>query len=381
MVEWQISNEQSFTQILQEGKSAESETFSNPLLSGSYHIRIRGLTRDGKISAWSKTNSVSLFLEAQKTVPLQTPRFASSTFKFDPALSAQREPATIASPTISWTRSLGAALYSLQISRDKSFSSPLTMTTKENSLSWKSYRPGRWYLRVAAESQDKTLTPWSPLATLEVNVGNPVLNPIQPILMHGNSADKKAPPHDVSLSWTGISIADKYRLEVATTDSFKDPMVVETQTNFIKFTLPESGRYFARVKALEASGGDLTGFSNIQQIVYTFETPLEAPKLVDPFDRATIFLQADVEPFMWLEWKPVEGAQKYKVEVSSRPDFQKVILSKEISENRLLIKERLPFGRLFWRVKALSDKQEKNSVFSQHREFRILHGKNEVFVK
>ncbi|MNL34407.1 hypothetical protein D3C87_1563800 [compost metagenome] len=102
---------------------------------------------------------------------------------------------------------------------------------------------------------------------------------------------------------------------------------------------------------------------------------------MEPFDKASVFLQTAMEPFIWLEWKKVEGATNYIVEVSDKEDFSHILLTKSQSGNRFLIKEKVPLGKLYWRVRAESKESMAMSDWAATREFIIYHQKNETFVK
>jgi D-alanine-D-alanine ligase-like ATP-grasp enzyme len=102
---------------------------------------------------------------------------------------------------------------------------------------------------------------------------------------------------------------------------------------------------------------------------------------MEPFDKASIFLQTAMEPFIWLEWKKVEGASAYMIEVSDKEDFSHILMSKAQAQNRFLIKDKVPLGKIFWRVRAESKESTSLSDWTTPREFIIYHQKNETFAK
>lgn len=102
---------------------------------------------------------------------------------------------------------------------------------------------------------------------------------------------------------------------------------------------------------------------------------------MEPFNNASIFLQTEQEPFIWLEWKKVNGAVSYTLEISDKEDFSKTLISTNLDKNRFLIKKRVPLGKLYWRVRAEKKDATEISDWAEKREFTIYHQKNETFVK
>ncbi|MBC7371755.1 MAG: hypothetical protein H7326_09325, partial [Bdellovibrionaceae bacterium] len=118
---------------------------------------------------------------------------------------------------------------------------------------------------------------------------------------------------------------------------------------------------------------------------YVYRKILKTPVLVEPYDKTTVFLQKDMEPFIWLEWNPVERAEKYQLEASASPDFSNPIVRLDLTETRFLLKEKMPYGKLFWRVRAIAPGEREpasNSGQSSdwaNREFILYHQRNRGF--
>jgi len=148
-----------------------------------------------------------------------------------------------------------------------------------------------------------------------------------------------------------------------------------------KLTIHEPGRYKLRVQALDRDNKPLTPFSNIEEALYVFRSPLDSPVLTEPFNQASIFLQTEMEPFIWLEWKAVESSISYSIEVSDKADFSRILLSKTLAKTRYLVKDRVPLGKIYWRVRANAKNEKESSLWSEKREFTLYHQKNETFVK
>jgi hypothetical protein len=204
-----------------------------------------------------------------------------------------------------------------------------------------------------------------------------MLNPIRSISSVGSEQGPKESP----VTWNEVPAAKSYVVQYDTKPDFSSAKKVEVATNQGSILLPGPGKYNVRVQARDEENKALTDFSNIQQVLYSNRPPLVAPKLVEPFNNASIFLQTAQEPFIWLEWKKVPGASAYKVEVSSKEDFSDIVLSKVVPSNRYLVKERIPLGKLYWRVRAETKEDLEISDWAKQNEFTLYHQKNETFVK
>ncbi len=194
--------------------------------------------------------------------------------------------------------------------------------------------------------------------------------------MAKNQAQKETP-----VSWSEVPFAKTYVVQIDKNKNFTQPQQFEYSSNTGTLTLTDPGRYNVRVRALDDSSKPLTDYSNIEEVLYSFRNPLTTPLLQEPFDNASIFLQTEAEPFIWLEWKKVAGATSYTIEISDTEDFSHSLITKTIAGNRYLIKERVPLGKIYWRVRAESRGEKEASDWTHKREFTLYHQKNETFVK
>jgi hypothetical protein len=133
-----------------------------------------------------------------------------------------------------------------------------------------------------------------------------------------------------------------------------------------------------RVKALNDSTQDMSEFSIAQNVDYVFRRMLMPPELIEPYDKTTVFLQKDMEPLIWLEWGSVPNALKYSLEVSNTENFSHVLISKTLTSTRFLVNEKIPYGNIFWRVRAIAQDEDLRSEWSP-RQFIIYHQKNGGF--
>ena len=173
--------------------------------------------------------------------------------------------------------------------------------------------------------------------------------------------------------------AYKYILEIDPTENFKSSKKYEVNGAIVPVLLEKPGTYHVRVAALNQSGKIISRYSAPEKFKYIYRVPLALPALIEPFDKTTVFMQQDTEAFIWLEWKSVKDVKVYQLDVSSSPSFDKIIMNTQTNEPRYLVKNKLPPGKLYWRVRAISEDPQMNSDWTPPREFSILTKKNETF--
>lgn len=371
---WQISQDPEFTTVLREAATPQLSARTPKLPSGQYWVRVRGETDKNVQSPWSEPVNFQLNLVAQ-TGP-ERPILITKDIEFRPP-TADRLPASPEAPQLAWKPVLKSKNYHVQISKDKSFETFERLDSTNSQIEWSKFKPGKHFYRVFARGQNGILSAPSEVGSIEVTLNNPVLNPLPKL----NVIDNKAGPRETNISWSEIPFAKSYLVQFDKSKDFKAPRQLQYNSASGKLQLPEPGQYHVRVQAVDETNEPLTGFSNIQEVLYNHRAPLTAPPLLEPFNQASIFLQTQMEPFIWLEWKKVEGATVYQLEVSDKPDFSRTLIKKSISANRYLIKERVPLGKIYWRVRAEAKETAESSEWTEKREFTIYHQKNETFIK
>ncbi|MBV2167715.1 MAG: FecR family protein [Bdellovibrio sp.] len=373
----QIAQDAEFTQILKEAQTNNLAALTPKLPSGTYWLRVQGQTEDQKISPWSQPVSFTLNLFAHKEERPATPILVTKAVEFKTPTEKDRNPASPEAPKLAWKPVLKTKSYQLQISKDATFKNIEKYDVAQTQVSWSQYRPGKHYYRVYARGLNGLLSEPSEVGSIDVSVGGLTLNPFKEIKVIGTTPV----PKETKVSWTEVPFAKSYLLQMDKSKDFSAPQQMEFNANGGTLTLPDPGRYSVRVQALDEDNKPLTEFSNIEEVLYTFRSPLSAPLLTEPFNNASIFLQTEMEPFIWLEWKKVEGASTYRIEISDKPDFSRTLITKSLTSNRFLIKEKVPLGKIYWRVRAEAKEDVEPSDWATQREFTLYHQKNETFVK
>lgn len=374
---WQIAHDSQFKSILKEGETKNLSTLTPKLPSGTYWVRVHGKTERQKTSRWSEAIPFTLNLLARKSAPPSKPILLTKTVTFKAPNSLRRNPSSTESPILAWKPVLEVKNYHLQISKDIQFKTVEKYDVSANRIAWSRYRPGKYFYRVYARGLNELISEPSETGTLDISVGDLTLAPIKPI----DIIAAQPSPKETAVSWNQVAFAKRYLLQMDKDKDFLQPAQFEYSLNKGTLTLPDPGHYYLRVQALDATNKPLTKFSNIEQAVYTFKMPLNTPPLLEPFNEASIFLQTEMEPFIWLEWKKVDRATLYTIEISDKADFSNLLITKSLKENRYLIKDKVPLGKIFWRVKAISESTSETSLWTDVREFTLYHQKNESFIK
>lgn len=374
---WQVAQDAEFKNILNEGQTKKLSTITHQLPKGTYWVRIQGQTESQKNSPWSEPVSFTLNLVPKKEDTPSRPILVFKTIEFKAPLTTNRKPSSTNAPKIAWHPVLQAKNYHLQISRDIHFKEVQKYDVNKTQVAWSQYRPGKYFYRVYAQGLNGLVSESSETGTLNISVGTLTLTPLKPI----DLIAPKPIPKQALVSWNEVPFAKRYLLQMDKNKNFSQPQQFEFTSTKGVVTLSNPGRYNIRVQALDGSNKPLTEFSNVEEALYTYIASLNTPPLLEPLNNASIFLQTETEPFIWLEWKKVDRAEQYNIEISDKPDFSRLLITKSLKENRYLIKDKVPLGKIYWRVQAVSKSQSKYSPWTKVREFTLYHQKNESFIQ
>lgn len=374
---WQLSTTDDFKEIVAEKSALTAKELTTPhLRSGLYFTRVRGFDKDERPSPWSKAHAFTMEVNAEEKPP--APRLVEKRMRFMMPKLEGRAPSAATSPQLAWTEVDVAKTYRWEIAKTPRFAGAQAAETENTKVAWTQYKPGKYYFRVYTRTALGQSSDPSETGILEVYGDAPVLGGIPSALVKETNINAVPPEKDVRVSWSPIPDANSYLVQVDKSPEFENPAQQEVNVTDSTVHLPAPGKYFVRVKALNDAAQDISEFSNIQDTTYVFKKTYRAPALVEPFDKTTVFLQKDMEPLIWLEWDAVPDASKYQLEVSSNPEFSRIIMTKSLSETRFLIREKIPYGNIYWRVRAMGADESLNSDWAE-RQFMIIHQKNRGF--
>lgn len=177
--------------------------------------------------------------------------------------------------------------------------------------------------------------------------------------------DEKLITSKVIFNWMDVAGATKYRLDLSTKADFSTLVLsVKTSASWYPYgtALKPVKTYYWRVKA---KVGDIW---DENWTVYQFESmdPLTAPILTSPAHK-WIFMDTRTPQ---LEWEKVDNAVTYRVQVSKISDFSDIIQKAKVGD-LFYLTTKLPYGKYFWRVRAL-DASGGKGPWSEIRIFKVV---------
>lgn len=156
------------------------------------------------------------------------------------------------------------------------------------------------------------------------------------------------------LAWSKIAGADRYRVEVASSDDFKTLLWQElTPHNRIAFPDLSDGEYAVRVRAIDSLG--LEGMN--QQVSIRLNAHPQPPIALKPVEQQVIRGQSPV-----LQWTAAEEASAYRLEIASDKNFSQSLLDKTVTETQFDTTPMSAMGHYYWRLSSIADDGEVGPV-------------------
>jgi hypothetical protein len=340
-------------------------TVTPALKPGKYYVRVRDseLMYDTH-QPWS--NEVAFSVSFSEPFKLQAPELFTKLIQH--VVPSDTE------PVISWKPVEQAQKYLVQASRTPDFKSKTTYQTKDAHLTLRDYPAGPSYFRVAAATDKGTVGPVSETGELHVSGKKPVLSPLAPIVVLGKTKDDPGDPQKFKLSWSDNRLAKSYVVQVSKDPKFETPRQFVSRKPASEVVVKHPGEVYWRVRPLDSEGHPLSPFSDNGDMSYILKVPLSDPVLAEPANDITLYYQKREAAYVWLEWNPVKEATSYIIEVALDQNFQQKVMTAQSPDPHYLVKENLPSGKLYWRVRAAGDFQ-RMSWWSEPRQMYIYSGR------
>ncbi|MBO9665632.1 MAG: FecR domain-containing protein [Bdellovibrio sp.] len=363
---------------------------TEPLEPGSYFWRVKAYDRNGE-TALSEVRQMGV---THLAGPEITSPQKQAEFQMEMRV---KSPEDLALATeIKWQAPPILKVFKWQVSKEERFNEVLKEGTVNglNALTPK-LPSGTYWVRVAGATEDNKVSPWSAPVSFSLNLTakKELERPARPELVAKDIKFKlprtgeRRPASEMApkLEWKPVVQTKLYHVQVSKDMDFKNAKRYDVPTTSTLWSQVQPGQFYYRVYA-RGDNGVLSLPSDIGSIlvdapIIKQNIALVTPKLMEPYNNTSIFLQTEQEPFIWLEWRKVSGATNYTVEISDKEDFSNTIISTNSDKNRFLIKNRIPLGKLYWRVRAEAKDSDDKSEWTEKREFTIYHQKNETFVK
>ena len=258
------------------------------------------------------------------------------------------------SPTLSWDKTSGASTYRLEVNTKSDFTGTVvfnnnTIADTMQSLSGLAYNT-TYYWRVTAGSNALAKTSTSSVYSFTTKLATTTLS--SPA---NNSSGMSLTP---TLSWSAVTGADKYRLEVNTSSNFAGTVIYDqnnlTSTSKTIGGLSDNIKYYWRVTALNSAGNTSDASS-----VFSFTTGQSV--LVTAVNGAM-----GVSTSPTLRWDKTSGASTYRLEVNTKSDFTGIVVFNNyaIADTMQSLSGLAYNTTYYWRVTAASNALAKTSTSS-----------------
>lgn len=351
------------------GEKFRSSTSEFPLMIkklGAQTIKVRGLFGSlRKPGPWSEP--ITFNVVAGQKLNLGTPNFISTSIDHD----SSRTPY----PNLEWTPVDGARRYEIQFSTNTKFKNVSKVITGSTKLQLTSKNLGLSFARVRSVS-GKSVSPWSDTIA-QINITSQLVRaqPTPPRIVFGKSPEDQGQPETFELQWTPSPGVKKYKVEISDSTQFKKKQVVIAQGTKTSITMKKPGELYWRIKPLDNQKRSIASFNEPLPIIYQLKVPLSTPILTSKSQRSTVIVQDRDAGFpITLSWREVRQAEKYEVQVSQDKNFEQIFFQTTTQSPNLEIKQELPGGLIFWRVRALGE-NSKMSNWSKLGAFETRSGK------
>jgi hypothetical protein len=181
---------------------------------------------------------------------------------------------------------------------------------------------------------------------LEEDITNDIVQIISP------AKDTKIESNVVSFKWNSLKGADKYRVQVFTTDQV---LVLDSLTAKANLTLPlNAGNYLWRVR----------GENYAYQSTYSFPSGFSTIIPDDLTNQQVILTSPDNDKFVkfvnvTLNWEKLNKATSYSAKVINTATGEEVFTKNDLTDNSVkLDKPTLADGNYEWRIKAKNTDSE-----------------------
>jgi hypothetical protein len=371
--EYEFSKNNLFTEIIsKQSKLKKQEFVTTPLAEGWYYFRVRATLPSKEVTPWSQPR----LLEVNYDLPngkFPPPVLVNPIVDYKPPVLKGLVAENDESPEVKWKPVDEAKNYLFQFSKDKAFTTPTEVTTENLSLFVNNYQFGKQFFRLFSITAKGLKSDASQIGEINIKVDKPILANIPQLDYMAKTFDEKPTSKNFEVSWNTVPLAQSYKVQFSKNDQFTQLQEVVAPKSPGTLVIPLPGDYKVRVLALDKNSVQISDYSDPKSLIYTMDWPLKTPKLIDPLDKMTVYLQDDSSPYIWLYWEKVPEALSYVIEVSTDENFKKLLYQQSIEPSKFLIKQKLSVGNIYWRVKAV--KRKVISEWSKVRSFTLYTSK------
>lgn len=277
-------------------------------------------------------------------------------------------------PQIQWSRVADAVKYQLETSLERSFRKPTVVDTKELSYTLSDNPSRKLFFRARALKENGEPGYYSDVGEIEPTFPKIKLeNKDQNFLYQAKNSKDNGGPKKFDIAWSPVPGTQQYEVEVSRTTDFDKVAKIKTREPASVLNLPGAGKYHWRVSALSQQGKVISQSEDYGTVDYAKVFDLKQPEVPDRYKDASFFFQKTAARFIWISWNPVNVAEPiYKIQLSQTSDFKNILKSYDNAKTTMLIRDQIPEGLYFWRVRAEVGSQV--SDWSETAQFKILTG-------
>jgi hypothetical protein len=361
----QVAKDKEFQSIELDEKLMATELKTPEMEEGFHFIRVREWLDDKNFGKWSKISKIDMHFVRPDALP--TPKLLTKEFKL--RIEDKKH------PKIQWSKVAGALVYEMQFSESPEFKTFETFQGEHHTFLYKAMQPGFHYFRVIAHGNMGLQSLPSETGLISITTDAPILEPVKiKKYIPKDERDVLPTPTTFGLKWSESNHSDAYLVQISKAPDFSEPMEFQSKSRESIVNIEKTGKYHWRVRSLASTGKPVSEFSKPGEFIYSMEKPLSPPRLIEPMDGMTLFFQKKNDTPFYLVWGKVENAILYTLELATDAQFKSVIMTSQVPSNKQLIRENLPRGELYWRVRA--EAPQRLSHWSEARKMSIFAGRN-----
>jgi len=272
---------------------------------GDYWLRVRAVEEETLVSGWSEAKKITVNFPPERptsfTVPLSD----------DDGIFS-----------VSWIAAESATGYEVEIADNLEFADSRVEETISMGLDVILDQEGDYWLRVRAVDGDLH-SEWSEAKSIKIEF---LVEDFPPVVPTGFTVPSSDDNGVFGVSWTEVTDAAGYEVEIADNSEFTNSRIEETINTSLDVTLAEEGDYWLRVRAVD---GDLVSeWSGVESIKIEF--PAE-PEELSPDSPANFTVpSSDSDGVFRATWTAV-GASGYEVEIADNAEFEGASLEETTS--------------------------------------------------
>lgn len=364
------------------------------LKPGEYFYKIQALLNDQSESVYSEP--LKIMVSEEGTINIKAPQLISD------KIETQLDEHNRAKGQFKWSNLDKIKKYKIQLSQDFDFKKILLeKMVPKNEFQHIMNTPGEIYGRVSGVDDKERTGAWSKVFQWSIQYEKPQIQEIKDISVLESKSKLNI---NTPIRWVSHKEIKKFKLEVVKIEGNNIPNTIANdkktssrkQASDENSTLTEiydgevigrsyhlklntSGKYRAKVKGIDNSGRDITDFSEPSYFNVVVKKLLLAPLLEIPKNKVSYILSKLKNPEVWLQWNSTKDVSEFSIEIAKDSSFKKIIISKKLTDNKLLIDHNTVRGKLYWRVKShlLSEHENGESPWSDTWSFSIVQIENE----